>query len=943
MDPAYEQAVQELATLQGDLEKAIAKANAPDCLKAQSKLQAALDRHRAKVSESPTLEQKIQDADGFLIQVQPDVERIVTAAERTDLLLKAQPIQLKLSAALDKSDGETALKLWKDLQLKMQPLLEDAEGPRRFADHPDVNPLLGVYREYAQGVEARATTMIHQKAATEILKRSAKVVVDMKGHLTKEDGEAALKQWKALQDVAKPLLAADSQANYVVFPEVEEFLTQYRVMEETVDAECDRLIRLRAARAIIKKGQATIADLQKAEAKADGPTLKKHHVALEALSKPLTNDPEGKYREFEEVTAYLAELAGYADSHAKGDALILQKEMEDALSKSERAYKDTQTALSEHDGDTARKKWTALQEAARPLVQDPDQKFAGFPQVQAFVAMYEELGKTIQAESASLIHLRLAQGVIAKCLKLMQDVDAYEKKGDGDGVLKGWKKVEDAALPIIGDDDTYGGFSEVVAFREKLVGERPRVAEVGERLQRLKQAQTVLRPLKTQLDAIQKGLATATGQETSKVWTLTYWTTPTDGQAISKLWAALKEKAAPVLHEDFAAKYGEFEEVQMFLSQYHQLSGRVEGEAEALIRDKEGRRLHAIAVKHLDETRAALAKSQGEAARKAWDKLNEAMRPIVGDNGRFDTVPPVQQLKQDYQELKELGADERIRVMVNRNFAQAVVAKAIPLIEKVDKALVEGKSADARKHFKMLENTVWVLIQDVGKKYGEFSEVTQVKAEWERLRIRVEGPAARPSLATHRGPPVVQTTPSVPPTTSVTPPTPKAGVALPPQDSTGASSSSGPHDPLFTNDSDDETHPNPPAAALKKPASDQIPPQGITGGAVDKSKPSSPDEPQERKTPAVSALMQQLLQTPEATPDDAAPVTASEPSAQAVAAAAAKKTALFDSDDEHADAAPSALPAAAPQSRSQKKKVFDSDEEDDGPETSGTNVTPPGP
>lgn len=31
---------------------------------------------------------------------------------------------------------------------------------------------------------------------------------------------------------------------------------------------------------------------------------------------------------------------------------------------------------------------------------------------------------------------------------------------------------------------------------------RPRVAEVGERLQRLKQAQTVLRPLKTQLDGV---------------------------------------------------------------------------------------------------------------------------------------------------------------------------------------------------------------------------------------------------------------------------------------------------------------------------------------------------------------------------------------------------------------------------------------------------------
>jgi len=104
-------------------------------------------------------------------------------------------------------------------------------------------------------------------------------------------------------------------------------------------------------------------------------------------------------------------------------------------------------------------------------------------------------------------------------------------------------------------------------------------------------------------------------------------------------------------------------------------------------------------------------------------------------------------VQEDYQELKEPKADESVRDLRDRKFARAIMVKAIPFIENVDKALAKGELTAAHKHFESLENTVSVLTQDADK-YGGFSEVARLKSELERLRIGLGAPAARTQKST---------------------------------------------------------------------------------------------------------------------------------------------------------------------------------------------------
>lgn len=127
-------------------------------------------------------------------------------------------------------------------------------------------------------------------------------------------------------------------------------------------------------------------------------------------------------------------------------------------------------------------------------------------------------------------------------------------------------------------------------------------------------------------------------------------------------------------------------------------------------------------------------------------------------------------VQEDYQELKEPKADESVRDLRDRKFARAIMVKAIPFIENVDKALAKGELTAAHKHFESLENTVSVLTQDADK-YGGFSEVARLKSELERLRIGLGAPAARTQK--------ISTTPPVPPSVTVLPAPPRVTVKLP--------------------------------------------------------------------------------------------------------------------------------------------------------------------
>ena len=70
-----------------------------------------------------------------------------------------------------------------------------------------------------------------------------------------------------MKEHAKPLWTHDGQQKYWDFDEVLQFQKCFNEMAQSIEADCDEMIRRKCARGIIKKGKAFMADLEKASAK----------------------------------------------------------------------------------------------------------------------------------------------------------------------------------------------------------------------------------------------------------------------------------------------------------------------------------------------------------------------------------------------------------------------------------------------------------------------------------------------------------------------------------------------------------------------------------------------------------------------------------------------------------------------------------------------------
>ena len=337
--------------------------------------------------------------------------------------------------------------------------------------------------------------------------------------------------------------------------------------------------------------------------------------------------------------------------------------MEDALLRCEKYMQEVEVALAKRDGEGALRRWAALTEAAKLLLEDEGQRWNEVREVQRFLSQYRARGRTINGEAEVMVDYEFAMDIVRRCNTFKAQVDAAEKKGDGEAMLKAWRRLEDMARPLLGGEreEAYAIFEEVTALRDTYQALAPIVVKESDRLVRLQSAQEVLRPLNALIDAIRRGLAGEKG-----LWG---WGSAPDGETIQKQWAELRERAQQVRTPAFQQVYGEIEAVQLFLAAYEALSQTADGEVEGLIREKEAKALHAACTKHLEETKAAIKASRGEAAEKGWRRLCAGMQPLLEDGGRYDALDDVQALKRKFRKLQAGGAEDEIRTLIHRNQA----------------------------------------------------------------------------------------------------------------------------------------------------------------------------------------------------------------------------------------------------------------------------------
>ena len=100
MEKAQQKVADDLLGLKAALDKALYKKNATECVKCQTKLEVALEKHRATaLSGGSTLRTCYEDVQAHLEQARPEVERLTLRSERADIVTKSNQLLTKLRFA----------------------------------------------------------------------------------------------------------------------------------------------------------------------------------------------------------------------------------------------------------------------------------------------------------------------------------------------------------------------------------------------------------------------------------------------------------------------------------------------------------------------------------------------------------------------------------------------------------------------------------------------------------------------------------------------------------------------------------------------------------------------------------------------------------------------------------------------------------------------------
>eukprot|EP01012_Entosiphon_sulcatum_P018995 TRINITY_DN23824_c0_g1_i1.p1 TRINITY_DN23824_c0_g1~~TRINITY_DN23824_c0_g1_i1.p1 ORF type:complete len:879 (+),score=244.20 TRINITY_DN23824_c0_g1_i1:29-2665(+) len=716
MDKQHKKVIDELTKERQNVEKALKAKHAADLRKARDRARAALEKFQADANGAEPVKEAHQGLAKYLEDTAEEGDRILVQADVQLFLGATQKAMKDLKEAIAKKDGERVLKFWKEVQEKSKPLREDEQN--RFGEFGDVKAFLAEYAELEARIEGDADTMQRQKAATGYLAKAGRTLADLKKAIEKEDGEGGEKLWKQLQEQGKPLVD-DTDKKYAEFEDVHKFLHDYNELAPTVEQECVRLIRLRFAKGVIAKAAGPLKQATTALAKDDGEGAKRALAGLKDAGKPLLEDAESKFAGFDIVQKFLSEVEEVRSKvEGDADAMILKRDMENALAKCTKALGAVNEAIAKEDGPNLKARWKVVVDSATPFLGETAEKFSHFEKVQEFLTKYNALHATVEADAEKFIALTFAKGVIAKAQKPLDQAKQALTKNDGETAKKAYAQLQELIKPLVEEEAKFGSF-EIV---QKFVAD---AHDVGSKVEADADALIVKRDMEQHFVKADKALTQLNESLRAQ-----------DGETIKKRWAALVDAARPFVGDD-SAKYAHFDKVKDFVEKYNALAPRVENDADRMIREKFSTGLIERCDKLWAEGLQAIDKEDGDKLLRTWKKLKEDVKPLTDDaEGKYKEFANATAFVAKYEKLTTWVDGEADR-LIRKKEALTHLRPLKELLHKTRTAVDKKDGEAAAKFWQELKDRSKVVLE-ADAKYGEFTEVSEFTTEFTELSHSIE-------------------------------------------------------------------------------------------------------------------------------------------------------------------------------------------------------------